>query len=121
MEWILPAYVDSGAGTTRRVVVSARQDGNRFLGSIKGSQIRAQNSAKNEGPINCKISLKLILVSYLPATNAQSHLLLLVLSFPLLARKIYKTVVSVKGINNNKNNKNLNFPFLTKQKGLRIQ
>ena len=48
MEWILPAYVDSRAGTTSRVVVSARQAGNRFLGSIKGSQIRAQNSAKME-------------------------------------------------------------------------
>jgi hypothetical protein len=48
MEWILPAYVESRAGTTSSVVVSARQAGNRFLGSRKGSQIRAQNSAKME-------------------------------------------------------------------------
>ena len=77
--------------------------------SIPGLHKRFTNTgsefSENGGPINCKISLKLILVSYLPATNA--HLLLLVLPFPLLVRKIYITVVSVKGINNNKNNKNL--------------
>jgi hypothetical protein len=39
---IPPAYVAWRAGTTNRVVVPARQDGNRFLGSLKGLQIRAQ-------------------------------------------------------------------------------
>jgi hypothetical protein len=29
------------AGTTNRVVVAARQAGNRFLGSLKGLQIRS--------------------------------------------------------------------------------
>jgi hypothetical protein len=36
---IPPAYV---ASTTNWVVVPARQAGNRFLGSLKGKQIRAQ-------------------------------------------------------------------------------
>ncbi len=36
------AYVAWRAGTTCRVVVPVRQDGNRFLVSLKGLQIRAQ-------------------------------------------------------------------------------
>ncbi len=45
-ESIPPAYVAWRAGTTNRVVVPARQAGNRFLGSLKGLQIqvRAQTS-----------------------------------------------------------------------------
>ncbi len=39
---IPPAYVAWRAGTTNRVVVPARQAGNRFLGSLTGLQIRAQ-------------------------------------------------------------------------------
>jgi hypothetical protein len=35
------AYVSWRAGTTYRDVVPVRQDGNRFLGSLKGLQIRA--------------------------------------------------------------------------------
>ncbi len=49
-ESIPPACVAWRAGTTNRVVVSARQDGNRFLGSLKGLRIRAQdfrNDAQN--------------------------------------------------------------------------
>ncbi len=38
---ILPAYVALRAGTAKRIVVPARQAGNRFLGSLKGLQIRA--------------------------------------------------------------------------------
>jgi hypothetical protein len=38
MESILPAYVAWRAGTANRLVVSA---GKRFLGSLKGLQIRA--------------------------------------------------------------------------------
>jgi hypothetical protein len=38
---IPPAYVAWRAITTNRVVVPARQAGNRFLGSVKGLQIRA--------------------------------------------------------------------------------
>jgi hypothetical protein len=41
-ESIPPACVDWRAGTTNRVIVPARQAGNRFLGSLKGLQIRAQ-------------------------------------------------------------------------------
>ncbi len=41
-ESIQPAYVAWWAGTTNRVVVPARQAGNRFLGSFKGLKIRAQ-------------------------------------------------------------------------------
>jgi hypothetical protein len=41
-ESISPAYVACLAGTTKRVVAPARQPENRFLGSIKGLQIRAQ-------------------------------------------------------------------------------
>jgi hypothetical protein len=36
-----PAYVAWQAGTTKRVFVPARQDGNQFLGTLKGLQIRA--------------------------------------------------------------------------------
>jgi hypothetical protein len=36
------AYVAWRTGTTYRVVVPIRQAGNRFLGSLKGLQIRAQ-------------------------------------------------------------------------------
>ena len=39
---IPPAYVAWRAGPTNRVVVQARQAVNRFLGSFKGLQIRAQ-------------------------------------------------------------------------------
>jgi hypothetical protein len=45
-ETIPPAYVAWRAGTTNRVVVPARQDENRFLGSLKGLQIRAQACAE---------------------------------------------------------------------------
>jgi hypothetical protein len=38
---ISPAYVVWRVGTTNRVVVPARQAGNRFLGSLKSLQIRA--------------------------------------------------------------------------------
>ncbi len=41
-EAILPAYVAWRASTTNRVFVPARQAGNRFLGTLKGPQIRAQ-------------------------------------------------------------------------------
>jgi hypothetical protein len=41
-ESIQQAYVAWRAGTTNRVVVPAHQAGNRFLGSLKGLQIRAQ-------------------------------------------------------------------------------
>ncbi len=40
---ISPAYVAWRASTTNRVVPPARQAGNRFLGSLKGLQIRAQD------------------------------------------------------------------------------
>jgi hypothetical protein len=40
-ESIPPAYVAWWAVTTNRVVVPARQAGNRFLGTLKGLQIRA--------------------------------------------------------------------------------
>jgi hypothetical protein len=40
------AYVAWRAGTKNRVVVQARHAGNRFLGSLKGLQIRAQISHK---------------------------------------------------------------------------
>ncbi len=44
-EPIPPAYnVAWGAGTSNRVVIQARQAGNRFLGSLKALQIRAQVS-----------------------------------------------------------------------------
>ncbi len=38
-----PACVARKAGMSNRVVVPARQAGNRFLGSVKGLQIRAQD------------------------------------------------------------------------------
>jgi hypothetical protein len=37
----MPAYVVWRTGMSKRVVVPARQAGNRFLGSIKGLLIRA--------------------------------------------------------------------------------
>jgi hypothetical protein len=39
---IPPAYLAWRAGTTNRIIVLARQAGNRFPGSLKGLQIRAQ-------------------------------------------------------------------------------
>jgi hypothetical protein len=41
-ESIPPAYVALRSGTSNRVVVPARQGENRFLGSLKRLQIRAQ-------------------------------------------------------------------------------
>ncbi len=51
-ESIQLAYVAWRAGTTNRVVVPARQAGNRFQGSLKGLQIRAQydNPVCRTGP-----------------------------------------------------------------------
>ncbi len=52
---IPPAYIAWWAGTSNRVAVPARQAGNRFLGSLKGLQIRALyvhvifSSGKDEG------------------------------------------------------------------------
>jgi len=43
-ESIPPAYVAWRAGTSKSVVVPACQAGNRFPGSSKGLQIRAQSS-----------------------------------------------------------------------------
>jgi hypothetical protein len=40
-ESIPPAYVAWRSGTTNRVAVPARQDGNLFLSSLKGVQIQA--------------------------------------------------------------------------------
>jgi hypothetical protein len=48
-ESIPPAYAAWRAGTSNRVVVPARQAGNRFLASLKGLQIRAQS------PTQCKV------------------------------------------------------------------
>jgi hypothetical protein len=45
---IPPDYVAWRAGTTKRVVVPARQAGNRFLGSLKDLQIRAQGSVSQK-------------------------------------------------------------------------
>jgi hypothetical protein len=41
-ELIPPAYVAWRASTTNTVVIQARRAGNRFLGSLKDLQIRAQ-------------------------------------------------------------------------------
>jgi hypothetical protein len=46
-ESILPAYVAWRTGTTNRVVVPARQAGNRLLSSSKGLQIRALLVSRN--------------------------------------------------------------------------
>ncbi len=43
-ESIQPAYVAWRAGASNRIVVPACQAGNRFLGSLKGLQIRALES-----------------------------------------------------------------------------
>ncbi len=45
-ESIPPTYVAWRAGTTNRVAISAREAGNRFLGYLKGLQIRAQASGQ---------------------------------------------------------------------------
>ncbi len=47
-ESIPPTYVAWRAGTSNRIVVHARQDGNRFLGSLKGLQILALYSNWDE-------------------------------------------------------------------------
>jgi hypothetical protein len=48
-ESIPPAYVAWRAGTKNRVVVPARQAGNRFLGSFKGFKIRTLYAIKSTG------------------------------------------------------------------------
>jgi hypothetical protein len=48
-----PAYVDWRDGTTNRVVVPTRQVGNRFLGSLKGLQIRAL-AGRYDNPIHTR-------------------------------------------------------------------
>jgi hypothetical protein len=48
MEPISPAYVVWRAGTSDRVVVPARQAGNRFLGSLQGLQILALQISSGE-------------------------------------------------------------------------
>jgi hypothetical protein len=58
-----PAYVAWWAGTINRVVVKARQAGNRFLGPLKGLQIRAQyiqtgcscGGGEGEGVLSCVV------------------------------------------------------------------
>ncbi len=47
-EAIPPDYVARRAGTSNRVVVPARQAENRFLGSLKDLQIRAQASKRSK-------------------------------------------------------------------------
>jgi hypothetical protein len=46
---IPPAYVAWRAGTSNRVVVQASHAGNRFMGSLKGLQIRAQSAEEGGG------------------------------------------------------------------------
>jgi hypothetical protein len=46
------AYVPWRAGTTYRVVVPVRQAGNRFLGFLKGLQIRALERSSSK--IGCE-------------------------------------------------------------------
>jgi hypothetical protein len=48
-ESISPAFVAWRAGTKNRVVVPVRQAGNRFLVSLKGLQVPAQNSEWTRG------------------------------------------------------------------------
>jgi hypothetical protein len=43
-----PSYIAWRAGTPNRVVVQARQAGNRFLGSLKGLQIPAPKSFRQQ-------------------------------------------------------------------------
>jgi hypothetical protein len=57
-ELIPPTYEARQAGTKNRVVVLARQDGNRFLSSLKDLQIRALVGynpfpTRFLGPIDC--------------------------------------------------------------------
>jgi hypothetical protein len=58
-ESIPPAYVAWRAGMSNRLVVPARQAGNRFLNSWKGLQIRAQSIFKliNQIIINTEVSI----------------------------------------------------------------
>ncbi len=55
-ESIPPAYVAWRGVTSNRVVVPVRLAGNRFLGSLKGLQIRVQAS-RNRFLITCRTSL----------------------------------------------------------------
>jgi hypothetical protein len=48
---IPPSYLTWRAGTKNRVVVLARQAENRFLGSLKGLQIRAQAQSGQNLPL----------------------------------------------------------------------
>jgi hypothetical protein len=50
IDW--PAYVAWRAGTTKSVVIPARQAWNRFLGSLKCLQLRAQGKREREPGAN---------------------------------------------------------------------
>ncbi len=52
-ESIPPAYVAWRAGTTNRVVVLNCLAGNRFMGSLKGLQIRAQYMCESGADFLC--------------------------------------------------------------------
>ncbi len=52
---IPPTYVTWRAGTTNKDVVPVRQAGNRFLGSLKGLQIRVQATQVGRSP-TCGLS-----------------------------------------------------------------
>ncbi len=52
-ESIPPAYVPWRTGTTNRIVVAARQAGNRFLSSLKGLKIRALYARMGEACCVC--------------------------------------------------------------------
>jgi hypothetical protein len=53
-ESIAPAFVAWRAGTSNRVVVPTRQAGNRFLGSLKGLQIRALHTVYSNQESSCR-------------------------------------------------------------------
>jgi hypothetical protein len=50
IDW--PAFVAWRAGTTKSVVIPARQAWNRFLGSLKCLQLRAQGKKEREPAAN---------------------------------------------------------------------
>jgi hypothetical protein len=58
---IPPYYLAWRAGTINRVVVPARQAGNRCLGSLEGLQIRAQGFAWDAQPLSELIAYSLLL------------------------------------------------------------
>jgi hypothetical protein len=72
-ESISPVYVSWRAGTTNRVVEPARHAGNRFLGSLKGLQIRTLHASSILFGIRRGINIGSVLILTFPRNRGRGR------------------------------------------------